>query len=315
MVAVDEQYPVSPLRAAAGQLDAHHSEPAAVLVGARPPGARCGSRRRAARPDRSGRARTARSSGARARARSAATAWPPGRRSTTGSIRRTATATIPNEIKYRFPRQTVVYLSPHDDAIVYQASHVLHRSTDEGVTWETISPDLTAHEPQYQIVPGQPDHARRHRRRGVLVDLRDGRVAAREGRDLGRRQRRSGERDARQRQDVEERHAEGPRARRARADDRRLAASQGHGLRVDLSLPARARSQAVHLQDRTTTARRGRSSPTARTASRSIIPCTSSAKIRRAKGCSTPAPSSARSSRSTTAATGSRCSRTCRRRR
>ena len=52
----------------------------------------------------------------------------------------------PDEIKYRFPRQTVVYVSPHDDKIVYQASHVLHRSTDDGVTWETISPDLTAHE-------------------------------------------------------------------------------------------------------------------------------------------------------------------------
>ena len=62
----------------------------------------------------------------------------------------------PDEIKYRFPRQTVVYVSPHDERIVYQASHVLHRSTDEGVTWETISPDLTAHEPQYQIVPGNP---------------------------------------------------------------------------------------------------------------------------------------------------------------
>ena len=62
----------------------------------------------------------------------------------------------PNDIKYRFPRQTVVYLSPHDDKIVYQASHVLHRSTDEGVTWETISPDLTAREPQYQILPGNP---------------------------------------------------------------------------------------------------------------------------------------------------------------
>ena len=62
----------------------------------------------------------------------------------------------PDEIKYRFPRQTVVYLSPHDDKIVYQASHVLHRSVDEGVTWQTISPDLTAREPEYQIIPGTP---------------------------------------------------------------------------------------------------------------------------------------------------------------
>ena len=62
----------------------------------------------------------------------------------------------PNEIKYRFPRQTVVYVSPHDPKVVYQASHVLHRSMDDGVTWEVISPDLTAHEPEYQIVPGNP---------------------------------------------------------------------------------------------------------------------------------------------------------------
>ena len=62
----------------------------------------------------------------------------------------------PDEIKYRFPRQTVVYVSPHDERVIYQASHVLHRSTDEGISWDIISPDLTAKEPQYQIVPGNP---------------------------------------------------------------------------------------------------------------------------------------------------------------
>ena len=62
----------------------------------------------------------------------------------------------PDEIKYRFPRQTVVMVSPHDTKTVYQASHVLHRTTDDGVTWQVISPDLTAHEQQYQVVPGTP---------------------------------------------------------------------------------------------------------------------------------------------------------------
>ncbi len=33
---------------------------------------------------------------------------------------------------------------------------MLHRSLDEGVTWETISPDLTAREPEYQTIPGTP---------------------------------------------------------------------------------------------------------------------------------------------------------------
>jgi photosystem II stability/assembly factor-like uncharacterized protein len=62
----------------------------------------------------------------------------------------------PDDIKFRFPRQTVVYVSPHDSRVIYQASHVLHRSTDEGILWDVISPDLTAHEPEYQIVSGNP---------------------------------------------------------------------------------------------------------------------------------------------------------------
>ena len=62
----------------------------------------------------------------------------------------------PNDIKFRFPRQTVIFLSPHNPKVVYQASHVLHRSTDDGVTWEVISPDLTAHEKEFQVVPGTP---------------------------------------------------------------------------------------------------------------------------------------------------------------
>jgi photosystem II stability/assembly factor-like uncharacterized protein len=62
----------------------------------------------------------------------------------------------PDDIKFRFPRQTVIMVSPHDPKIVYQASHVLHRSTDDGVSWQVISPDLTAHEKEFQVVPGSP---------------------------------------------------------------------------------------------------------------------------------------------------------------
>ena len=62
----------------------------------------------------------------------------------------------PKDIKYRFPRQTVVMLSKHDPKIVYQLSHVVHRTTDDGVTWQVISPDLTWNDPNYQIVPGTP---------------------------------------------------------------------------------------------------------------------------------------------------------------
>jgi photosystem II stability/assembly factor-like uncharacterized protein len=62
----------------------------------------------------------------------------------------------PKDIKYRFPRQTVVFVSAHDPKTVYQASHVVHRTIDDGVTWQVISPDLTWNDPKYQIVPGNP---------------------------------------------------------------------------------------------------------------------------------------------------------------
>ena len=62
----------------------------------------------------------------------------------------------PDEIRERFPRQSIVYVSPHDPKTVYHASHRVYRTTDDGVTWTRISEDLTAHEPQYQLLPGTP---------------------------------------------------------------------------------------------------------------------------------------------------------------
>jgi photosystem II stability/assembly factor-like uncharacterized protein len=62
----------------------------------------------------------------------------------------------PDDIRYRLPRQSVILLSPHDPTVIYHASHLVHRTTDEGRTWEAISPDLTAREPDKQIVPGTP---------------------------------------------------------------------------------------------------------------------------------------------------------------
>ncbi|MGH9348358.1 MAG: VPS10 domain-containing protein, partial [Vicinamibacterales bacterium] len=62
----------------------------------------------------------------------------------------------PDDIRERFPRQSIVYLSPHDPTTVYHASHRVFRTTDDGLTWTRISDDLTAREPQYQIIPGNP---------------------------------------------------------------------------------------------------------------------------------------------------------------
>jgi photosystem II stability/assembly factor-like uncharacterized protein len=48
-----------------------------------------------------------------------------------------------DSLKYRFQWTFPVELSPHDDDTLYICSNVVHRSTDDGARWETISPDLT----------------------------------------------------------------------------------------------------------------------------------------------------------------------------
>ncbi|RPJ70450.1 MAG: hypothetical protein EHM24_15500 [Acidobacteria bacterium] len=60
------------------------------------------------------------------------------------------------DIKYRFQRVSPMETSPHDPRVVYYCSHIVHRSRDEGVTWEDISPDLTANEPDKQGISGEP---------------------------------------------------------------------------------------------------------------------------------------------------------------
>jgi photosystem II stability/assembly factor-like uncharacterized protein len=47
------------------------------------------------------------------------------------------------DLKYRFQWTYPIVLSPHDPKILYAAGNVLFRSTDEGMSWEAISPDLT----------------------------------------------------------------------------------------------------------------------------------------------------------------------------
>ena len=46
-------------------------------------------------------------------------------------------------MKYRFQWNFPIFFSPHDPNKLYSASNHLHVSTDEGQSWQTISPDLT----------------------------------------------------------------------------------------------------------------------------------------------------------------------------
>jgi photosystem II stability/assembly factor-like uncharacterized protein len=62
----------------------------------------------------------------------------------------------PRDLRYRFQRVSPIEVSPHDPDVVYHGSQYLHKTTDDGVTWETISPDLTAFEPDKQVRPGEP---------------------------------------------------------------------------------------------------------------------------------------------------------------
>ncbi len=60
------------------------------------------------------------------------------------------------DMPYRFQRTAPMIVSPHDPEVIYHASHVLHRSSDLGQTWEVISPDLTENDPEFQGYSGGP---------------------------------------------------------------------------------------------------------------------------------------------------------------
>ncbi|MEE4277922.1 MAG: hypothetical protein V2I82_05560 [Halieaceae bacterium] len=62
----------------------------------------------------------------------------------------------PRDLKYRFQRVSPVAVSPHDPNTVYMGSQYLHRTSNSGVTWDTISPDLTAFEADKQVASGNP---------------------------------------------------------------------------------------------------------------------------------------------------------------
>jgi len=59
-------------------------------------------------------------------------------------------------IKYRFQWTYPIYISPHDPDVLYATSQYVHRSTDEGMSWKKISPDLTRNEKSKQEDSGGP---------------------------------------------------------------------------------------------------------------------------------------------------------------
>ena len=62
----------------------------------------------------------------------------------------------PKDLKFRFQRVAPIHVSPHDPDVVYHGSQYLHKTVDDGLTWEIISPDLTAFETDKQVISGSP---------------------------------------------------------------------------------------------------------------------------------------------------------------
>jgi hypothetical protein len=62
----------------------------------------------------------------------------------------------PRDLRYRFQWNSPIVISPHGPDILYHASQFIHRTTNEGQTWEVISPDLTRNDPEKQDFAGGP---------------------------------------------------------------------------------------------------------------------------------------------------------------
>ena len=61
-----------------------------------------------------------------------------------------------SDLIYRMQRVSPMALSPHDPDVLYYGSQYVHRTRDKGVTWEKISPDLTAKPECCQGASGEP---------------------------------------------------------------------------------------------------------------------------------------------------------------
>ena len=59
-------------------------------------------------------------------------------------------------LKYRFQWTFPITVSPHNPDVLYATSQHVHRSTDEGMSWEEISPDLTRNDSTKQDESGGP---------------------------------------------------------------------------------------------------------------------------------------------------------------
>ncbi|MFY9549686.1 MAG: glycosyl hydrolase, partial [Thermoanaerobaculia bacterium] len=62
----------------------------------------------------------------------------------------------PRDLRYRFNWNAPIRVSKHDPKALYHCSQFVHRSLDEGQSWQTISPDLSRNQKDKQDYAGSP---------------------------------------------------------------------------------------------------------------------------------------------------------------
>ena len=183
----------------------------------------------------------------------------------------------PRDLKYRFNWNAPIRFSPHDPRVLYHCSQFVHRSTDEGQSWQRhLAGPLAQRQGQAELLR-RADHLREHGRRDELEHPFVRGIARHRRRAVGRQRRRARARLARRREELGERHAAGTagmgerRVARALADERRArdvrggAPSDGRlppddlsdrGFRPDLEAADRRRERDSRRRARTGRARR-----------------------------------------------------------
>mgnify|MGYP002623477174 FL=1 len=62
----------------------------------------------------------------------------------------------PSKLRYRVPFDAPVRVSQHEPGVVYTTSQFVHRTRNEGQSWEVISPDLTRNDADKTVPSGGP---------------------------------------------------------------------------------------------------------------------------------------------------------------
>ena len=88
--------------------------------------------------------------------------------------------------KYRFAWTYPIVFSPHDSNIIYIGGNQILRTTDEGQSWQEISPDLTKADPETLQALRRSDQSGCRWRRALRHSLHAGGIATRSGCHLGR---------------------------------------------------------------------------------------------------------------------------------